>query len=201
MLRLLVLGLVLFMARPASAEQVAPATPVASGPAPAAEEQYLDYRWSLVLVDGAALATLIAAAFVDENASTALAVTGIGVYALGPGVVHLAYGQPARAAMSAGLRIGLPSIGVGLGAALAAGCEPKVDAAGETESDLECTLGAVAFGALVTGIGAVTAALIDDIALGKVKLEKAGPSGSAWGVVPLVSPRSRALGVSVVGAF
>jgi hypothetical protein len=209
MLRLLVLGFVLLIAGPAAAVPVEPAAPVAPAApaappsaAPAGEEQYLDYRWSLVAVDGAALATLVSAAFVDENASLALAVAGISVYALGPGVVHLAHGQPVRAAGSAGLRIGLPAIGVGVGAALAAGCEkPSVNEYGETEGNAFCPAGAAIFGGLIAGIGALTAALIDDVALGKVKLKQEVTSGSTWGVVPLISPRRSALGVSLVGAF
>lgn len=195
MSRFPLLGLVLLTAIPAYAE---PAAPRPTEPPP--EQAPLDYRWSLVLSDVAALTTIVAGAALDNDATAPLVVTGIGVYALVPGVVHLAHGQPGRAAISAGIRIGLPAIGVGVGATLAAGCDgPHVDAAGETESDL-CPLGAAVFGGLIATIGAVTAAIIDDTSLGKVP-PKEPPRAATWGVAPLVSPRRSAVGVSVVGAF
>jgi len=196
MWRFLVLGLFLFIASPACAEPVAPPSPE-----PPAPEEALDYRWSLVLTDVAALATVAAGVAMDNEASMPLAVTGIGVYALGPGVVHLAHGQPGRAAISAGMRIGLPGIlgGVTAGVILA-GCDgPQVDDAGETSEDW-CPFGAAVLGGLFAIGGAVTAAVIDDAVLGKVT-PKDAPRGATWGVAPLVSPRRSAVGVSVVGAF
>lgn len=205
MWRLLVLGLFSFIALPARAEGPAAAHPERNAVAPRPTEpcdcaDALDYRWQLVLSDLAAVTTVVAGAATDNDGSVPLVATGIGMYALVPAVVHLAHDQPGRAAISAGIRIGLPAIGVGLGVALAAGCDgPHVDEYGETESDL-CPVGAVIFGGLVASIGALTAAIIDDSTLGKVPAEQQPPRAT-WGVAPLVSPRRSAVGMSVVGAF
>ncbi len=199
MWRLLVLGFVLFAPSPARAEPGAPRRTE-----PRAQEEGLDYRWSLVLTDAAALTTISAGALLDNEATLPLVVTGIGVYALAPAVVHLAHEQPARAAISAGIRVGLPALFGGVPAVLIlSGCKgEQLDGAGEPETDW-CPVGAVVVGGLLGVVGAVTAAVIDDAALGKVspKATKDVPRQATWSVTPLVSPRRSAVGVSVVGAF
>lgn len=155
---------------------------------------------TLVLSDAAAVTTIVTGVAMDNDGSGPLIATGIGMYALVPGVVHLTHDQPGRAAISAGIRVGLPAVGVGIGVALAAGCDgPHVNDAGETETDL-CPVGAAVFGGLIASIGALTAVIIDDSTLGEVPAEKPPPR-TTWSVAPLVSPRRSALGMSVVGAF
>ena len=198
MWRLLVLGLVLFAASPARAEPGA-----ARRTEPRAQEEGLDYRWSLVLSDAVALTTISAGALLDNEGTLPLVVTGIGVYALVPAVVHGAHGQTERAAISAGMRIGFPAVGVGIGALLIAQCDTSHGADDENSVGDFCPLGGVLIGGLFVIAGAVTAAVIDDAALGKVppKVKNDAPRQATWSVTPLVSPRRSAVGVSVVGAF
>jgi hypothetical protein len=189
MLRLTTLLFVLLTALPARAEPVSPAS---SEPDPP-DGAYLDYRPLLLLSDASAVTALIAGAAMDNDASGELAWTGLAVYALAPPVIHLAHRQPTRAAASAGMRLGFPALGIGLGVGLAS-CEPRIDEAGQSEHSFGCPLGAALLGAMS---GALAAILVDDLLLGEVEREDA----TSVHLAPLVSPRNKAFGLTVAGAF
>jgi hypothetical protein len=146
------------------------------------------------------LTTAILAGALDNKASVPVAVGALGIYALGPAVVHLAHGQPQRAAASAGMRIGFPALGVGIAYALSASCGTRLDDAGEPESDLGCIFTALFLGGVVAVGGTVSAIIIDDAVLGKVARKEVA-RGPTFGVAPLVSARSKALGLTLVTAF
>ena len=206
MWRFLVLGVVLLTAPPIRAE---PTAPRPAEPRPQVTPRYaeapprtapLDYRLTLVAIDGLALATVTTAALLDNDGSAPVAILGASVYAVGPGVVHLAHGQGWRAAASIGMRVGFPAIGVGTAVAIANSCGTHVNDTGETESDFGCPFGGVIIGGAIAVLGIATAVIIDDAMLGKVE-PKPEQRRSTWGIAPLVSPRRSAMGVSVIGSF
>lgn len=70
------------------------------------------YGGPILLADGTAVATLMAAAR-TKNDGVAIALAGIGLtsYALAPGVLHAVHGHWGRGLGSAGLRLALPLVG------------------------------------------------------------------------------------------
>lgn len=207
MVRFLAVLTILLITLPARAE---PAARTETAPAPAPAPRYLDYRPYLWATDGAALALLIGSAALNDGASEAVAVTGVGAYAVGPAIIHAAHGQPLRSAASVGMRVGFPLAGAALGVGIvAATCDPNashsVDGAGEPESDWHCLGAAIGLGGLGFISGVVTAIIVDDGTLGKVKLDsppsRAQGSGTRIGLAPFVAPRGKGMGLAVAGAF
>lgn len=208
------LGLCLFFARVAQAG--APTTPPeAARTAPSAlpPVEYDDYRLTLLAVDAASVSLLVLGGLASENegVATAFVVSGLAGYALGAPIVHFERHQTGRAVGSFALRVGLPTPGILIAASGAASCEN--DAADSSDTDEYeddsgwCAVAAVAFGGFLAVGGALTAMIIDDSVLGKAPKpwrpnEKArGGSTFRLGVVPLVEPRRKTAGLSLVGAF
>jgi hypothetical protein len=116
------------------------------------------YGWQTLTLDGAALGVAVGgSAFVDRDVPI---VAGLGTYALGAPIVHVAHGEPWRAAGSFGLRVGLPLL---VGDIVARADSTRCPGRDEYE-DFECQdqLGKMAAGALVSMLvaSAVDAALL-----------------------------------------
>jgi hypothetical protein len=156
------------------------------------ELDYDDYRLTMVAVDATAVALVAAGVYLDhEDVTPALALVGVGTYVLGGPIIHLAHEQSGRALGSIGLRVGLPATGLLVGGALAASC------GGASEW---CLVGAVLFGGVI-GLGGVLAAIIvDDAVLGRAP-KPATKSAARVALTPLLDPKRRAAGLSLVGAF
>lgn len=85
-------------------DDVTPAlSPVTVGPAD--HETVPSYRWQIVAADAASVVLLYAAQY-----ERTLEVSGVTYLGGGP-VIHLAHGNPGRAATSLALRVGLPLLG------------------------------------------------------------------------------------------
>jgi hypothetical protein len=185
--------------------------PVPLQTAPVAAPKYLDYRGYLLLSDAASVVLLIAAAETNNPASEALAYSGLGTYALGAPTVHLLNDQPRRAAASLGLRVGLPLV-------LAAGGFGVVAAGCRGSNSLGCAVSELSLGTLGFFTGVLGAVLVDDIVLGKVRLDQpsapstqraaAPPSTGRQrqaslrvSVSPFLAPRAQGGGMMLVGAF
>jgi len=167
---------------------------------PRHEPRYDDYRLQLVASDALWLGLAITAGTWDTGPSEYLALTALGVYAFGAPVVHIAHGQPMRSLASLGARVGLPFAGIFVGAVAAA---PFCAA-----TSVECINVMAVFGALGFIGGGVTAMIIDDGFLGKVKLDEPAPEPALRrghslraGLVPLVDPIRKTYGASLVGTF
>ena len=195
-------GFVLFVT------EVAHAGPPALSPKPSesaetsgsGEQEYDDYRLTLVLSDATAISLLLGTAAVSENEtiSTGFVLAGLGTYALGGPIIHFAHDQPARGFTSLGLRVGLPGAGVLVGAGLLMGCPPNDEG--------WCAVGAVIFGGVIAVGGALTAMIIDDSMLGRApknppKDQVRRTTAFRAGLAPLFDPKKRALGLSLVGDF
>jgi len=154
---------------------------------------YDDYRLTLVGLDAAAIALVLgAAAAQDDPLIGMLALSGVGTYALGAPIVHLAHGQPGRSLLSVALRVGVPGLGIAI-------MTTSVD------SCASCAGGAV-FGGMVVLGGIVTAIIVDDAYLGKVpkpvpQTERRSTSSLRFGVTPIVGPKAKTLGLSLLGSF
>ena len=148
---------------------------------------YDDYRLTLVALDAAALVMVLGAAAAENEL---LAVGGVGTYALGAPVVHLAHGQPGRSLISLTLRVGVPALGIAIMTTSLASCE-------------SCAGGAIFGGVVVLG-GIVTAIIVDDAFLGNVPKplpQTERRSSLRIGVSPIIEPKAKPLGLSLLGAF
>jgi hypothetical protein len=160
---------------------------------PTAEPEYLDYRLSLAASDLVGFGLLIAAV-PAENGWMALG--GLGVYALGAPIIHVANGQPARGAASLGLRLLLPIPGAVVGGALGA----RGNCGGD--DGFGCLGGVVGGGLLGAFAGGVSAALIDDLVLGKVALPPQENRVHATAMVaPYVDTSRGSYGLTLSGTF
>lgn len=155
--------------------------------------EYDDYRLALVGLDAAAIGMVLGAAAVQNDALIAmLAVGGVGTYAFGAPIVHLAHGQPGRSLVSLTLRVGVPALGIAIMTTSLDSCET-------------CVGGAI-FGGIVVLGGIVTAIIVDDAYLGKApkpvpQTERRSTSSLRFGVTPIVEPKAKTLGLSLLGAF
>jgi hypothetical protein len=59
----------------------------------------------------------------DDGDGDIFITTGLLGYELAPGIIHFAHRNPGRAFASFGIRLGMPLVGVFLGAAAASGCD------------------------------------------------------------------------------
>jgi hypothetical protein len=181
---------------PALSPQPSESAEARSPPAP----EYDDYRLTLLLSDLTAVSLLIGTAAVSDNETiaTGFVVAGLGTYALGGPIIHFAHKQPTRGFGSFGLRVGLPLVGISIGVGLAAGC-------GSGEGSEWCAVGAIIFGGVIAGGGALTAMIVDDSILGKApknpKKDEAARSSFRLGLAPIFDPKKRTLGMSLVGGF
>jgi hypothetical protein len=208
------LGLCLAFTRLAQAG--APATPLEparAAPAALPPVEYDDYRLTLLAVDAASVSLLVLGGLASENegVATAFVVSGLAGYALGAPIVHFERNQTGRAVGSFALRVGLPAPGILIAATGAASCE--ADSADTSDTDEYeddsgwCAVAAVGFGGLLAVGGALAAMIVDDTVLGKApkpwppEEKTRGESTFRLGVVPLVEPRRKTAGLSLVGAF
>ena len=164
------------------------------------EPEYDDYRLSLLASDLTAISLVFLGAVVyDDNEAIGnfgLA-GGVATYALGGPILHVAHEQPGRALGSFALRLGLPGAGILIVAGLASSCQ--------SGGEGWCEVGAVVVGGTVMLGGFVTAMIVDDGFLGRAP--KAQPknetraSSFQAGLAPLIDPKKRSVGLSLVGAF
>jgi hypothetical protein len=137
-----------------------------------------------------------------------LAWTALGIYVLGAPTVHWAHGQPLRGVTSVAMRAGFPVVGASLGLLIAATCNDEpADPNFSDEGGWEClgvALGLAAIGAVG---GGVTAIIVDDGFLGKVPVDevpnatRTNGAGFRATLVPLVDPKRRVMGMSLVADF
>lgn len=78
------------------------------------------YGWETLAVDFGSTTLIVAGFGGGTRGSDVLGLAGLGTYALGPPIVHLARGNYGRSAISLGARLALPVIGFFIGAALGA---------------------------------------------------------------------------------
>lgn len=122
----------------------------AMSPQPRAESDRTGYAGSMLALDGASIALLVAS---DRMDAGAIGWLGVGGYSLGGPILHIGHNRPGRAAASLALRAGLPLAGLMVGLQLGDdGC-----------GNLDCQTGAVAGLAL----GAVAAAVVDATVLAR----------------------------------
>jgi hypothetical protein len=163
------------------------------------EPEYDDYRLSLLGSDAAALSLVVLGTLVyDDNEPIGNfgLFGGVATYALGGPIVHFTHEQPGRALGSFALRVGLPGAGVLIIAGLASSCQGGGDG--------WCEVGAVVVGGTVLLGGFVTAIIVDDGFLGRVpKAPKNETRASSFqaGLAPLIDPKRRSVGLSLVGGF
>jgi hypothetical protein len=165
------------------------------------EPEYDDYRLSLLGSDLTAISLVVVGALVydDNDAIGNFALLGgFATYALGGPIIHLVHEQPGRALGSLALRVGLPGAGVLIIAGLASSCQSGGDGG--------CEAGAVLVGGTLFLGGFVTAMIVDDGFLGKVpksraKNETRDASSFQAGLAPLIDPKKKSVGLSLVGAF
>ena len=165
------------------------------------EPEYDDYRLSLLGSDAAALSLLVVGAIVSDDNETIGnfgLVGGVATYALGGPIIHFTHEQPGRALGSFALRVGLPGAGVLIIAGLASSCQ--------SGGDGWCEVGAVVVGGTVLLGGFLTAMIVDDGFLGKApksraKNETRDAQSFQAGLAPLIDPKKKSVGLSLVGAF
>ncbi len=176
----------------------APAAAAAADRTPAAPPRKHShwYGWQTIIVDGMSL--LVVPAMADETKSTSLLALGVGGYALGGPIVHLAHGEVARGAASLGLRVGLPFLGA-LGGAMVDGnsCSGEI-----------CRMDRVVLGG---ALGVLAAVVVDSAALAyeRVQDEPAAakatppsPRRSRVALSPLAGPRKNGgFDVGIGGVF
>lgn len=211
---------------PATTPPAARVTPATTLPAPIPPStppapKYLNYRGYLFLSDAAAITVMLAGAAAE---STPLAATGAGVYALGGPTIHLAHHQGGRAVASLALRIGAPLLlglgGYALGASDCGSPSSPSDPSAEPDNSwgFGCGLTEIIFTEMGVGMGMLAAILVDDIALGKVRVGRprtpanaASSAASATGlhpepdyrigVAPFIATRGQGGGMMLVGTF
>jgi hypothetical protein len=155
------------------------------------------YGWQVVAFDAAALALGGAALGIalsdyprDKSSAKVLGVTALGVYLVGPPILHGVRGNATQAEESLGLRVGLPLAGATVGIAVGwVACS----ALGGGWAFLALP----AFGMVGGGFGALAAMVVD----AAVVAREPAARPTAWGVVPSFDPRSRSVGVMAVGRF
>jgi hypothetical protein len=138
-----------------SASPAGPALAMAAlPPVDQVTEEKVWYGYQNLGADGAALALAIGGAAMQENGEL-LGVASLLTYALGSPIIHAVNGEGGRAAGSIALRLGLPLVLGGIGAATAPPC-------GENEQLCFNGLGEFVLG---VAIGGVSAIVIDDFVL------------------------------------
>lgn len=122
----------------------------------AAEPAHADewYGWQTLTSDAATLGLIVLAIKTSNGGTVPLAVASVGYVGV-PIVIHAAHDQPAQAAASAGIRLGLPLVGGITGAILAGGSGDRYG------------IGALAGGMLGLVVGMVTASAIDAAVLAR----------------------------------
>jgi hypothetical protein len=71
------------------------------------------YGWQTLLTDGGAIALpVLASTLGNEPATTVALCAGAGAFVLGAPIVHLAHGREGAFALSLGLRLALPALGL-----------------------------------------------------------------------------------------
>ncbi len=167
---------------------------------PVESHDYRWYGWQTLLADSTAIGFL-GIAVASQNPSW-LAPSGV-VYVAGGPSIHLAHGRVGALAGSLALRVGLPLVGVGLGAATA-NCSAQQQSDDE-DSGTACGLTGAVYGFIV---GAGVAMVLDMAVLSwepstepTTKEAPVPPPAVAWSVAPTMDPKSGAKGVAMVGTF
>jgi hypothetical protein len=112
------------------------------------------YGWQTLGVDAGAIGVMFLGASTDDL----VVLAGLGIYALGGPVVHLAHERPGTAAADLGLRVGAPLtaglVGFGVGVAAFSGC---------SSGEMFCSRGFAGVGGAALGVlvGYVTAIILD----------------------------------------
>jgi hypothetical protein len=195
--QVLVLGLCLLFTRVVGASRHVVAPHSTDAPKVPAAPEYDDYRLTLVAVDAVSISMVVGGAFLSgkSSLSTPLIVAGISGYAFGAPIVHVSNEQPSRALESLALRLGLPVGSLFMGGLLSLAC-------GHTHTS--CAEDAFNVGLIMAGAGVLTAMIVDDAFLGKAIRpygETPSPSAFRLGIAPLLEPRRKTRGLSLVGAF
>ncbi len=185
----------------------APSPVPAPAPSPAEAAARTWYGGQVLAVDGASaisLTTGIALASATGAGGSAIAdvavagllLGGAGTYALGAPVVHIAHGRVGAAALSLGLRIGLPTAGFFLGGFISPRCPAR------RHDDFDICLNGLTYGSYGALLGAVAASATDAAALAydvephqKQKPKRVPTLGFA----PQVDPARGSYGISLYG--
>ncbi len=152
------------------------------------------YGWQLLLNDFVAIGALggAAAAGVEGKTAIAVIVPVALVYDLGGPTIHWLHGRKAIAGASLGVRIGVPFVGVMVGAAVA-GCDDDQSSAAKS-----CRSRGAGYGALF-GFAAATAI---DAALFAWEAPRTTPAKSAaFRCAPFVAPAQGGGTLGLVGSF
>jgi hypothetical protein len=186
--------------RPSSVPKPPTYSPSDAGHAilPDEPRNYRWYGWQTLLADSTAIG-LFGLAAANRANGPLLGASGV-VYVAGGPAIHLAHGRVGALAGSLALRVGLPLVGVGLGAATAS-CSGQ--STGDDTSG--CALSGSVYGFIA---GAGVAMIVDMAVLSWESTTKAEtqeaptpPPSVAWSVAPTLDPKSGAKGVSMVGTF
>jgi len=152
------------------------------------------YGWQLLINDFVALGSLggAAAAGLKGSAVIAVIVPVAIVYDLGGPTIHWLHARKKIAALSFGVRAGVPFVGVLTGAALA-GCARERSSANDS-----CRSRGAGFGALF-GFAAATAIDASLLAWDAPRLEPGKVAAFRW--APFVAPGEGGAALGVVGTF
>jgi hypothetical protein len=96
---------------PARVSNAAPGTPFVAAPEPMSQSHW--YGWQTLLVDGAALTTVVGGLWLRPAHQdwSVVSIVGVGGLAVGAPIVHWAHGHTGVGFASLGLRLGLPALG------------------------------------------------------------------------------------------
>jgi hypothetical protein len=206
-MRILILSLAFLAPAVASVARAEPPPPVgptiAAPQPPVVVSQRAWYGWQTLLVDGAATGLLVASIPIQSNdANVPLFVGGLGTFALGAPIAHVAHDHPWRGLGSLGLRLGLPAIGLAVGAMVAptvAGDHPNDTTGAGAVSEM------IAGGLVGAGIGAVAAMAIDASVLawdsGPAAPRDSSRAQSFARIAPNVGVTPRGASVGLAGTF
>lgn len=149
------------------------------------------YGWQTLISDGIGLGLLAGGASSDSDAGATLGISGMFVYGLGTPIIHGAHGHVGRAFGSLALHLGLPYLGLLVGAGTAS-CD--------NSSSWTCEIDQGVVGLF---IGAVAASAIDAtvLAYDEVPEEPTAHAAFRLRVAPLVAPRSGRYGLEMIGSF
>jgi hypothetical protein len=155
------------------------------------------YGWQTLTTDGAAGALAAGTFATNGGVEVTFWTLGIGTYALGPPIIHLAHGRPAMATGDLALRLGVPALGMLLGAQVDASkplhCNEMLDC--HQSSD-----GMVAGGLIAAAAVAALDASVFAYDASERRIHKdAARAGFAWWPSLALTPRGGRAGVS--GSF
>lgn len=150
------------------------------------------YGWQVAAADGVGVAFLVGA-FGSDSPSL---LVGSGVaWGLGGPLVHLAHRNYRGAGLSLGLRVGLPTLGVALGALIGSDSSSSSECTGpEACWDLDLGPG---FGLGVLGL--LSAQVVDWTILSRAPVRRQDGGALTW--APTLAPLRRGAALGVAGRF